>query len=192
MKITNVEFKKSIWLKKEELFVDNKKEIVFVGRSNVGKSSLLNSLLWKKNLAYVSAKPGKTQTANLFLVNKKYFFTDLPWYGYARGGKERSKELDELVTWYILEKKPFIGVVIMLVDSIIWPQPLDVEMYNFLKNESIPVMIALTKVDKLSNNEKAKSEKFAEQSFFWEKIVSISSTKNMWIENLKKNMDLFL
>lgn len=117
-------------------------------------------------MAYVSAMPGKTRAANVFLVNSKFFFTDLPGYGYARGGKEKVKQMDELITWYTLEKKVFVSCVVLLVDSKIGPQPIDIDMYKFLKEQSIPLLIVLTKIDRLSKNEAQKSLNYAQETFF--------------------------
>ena len=192
MKIKTVEFKKSVAIQEQHVFVEDKKEVVFVGRSNVGKSSLLNALFWKKNMAYVSAMPGKTQTANVFLVNSKYFFTDLPGYGYARGGKEKVKKMDELITWYITEKKAFISTVILLIDSKIGPQNSDIDMYSFLKEKQIPILIALTKVDKLSNNQTAIAARAVEKMMFWEKIVPVSSTKWKGMDELCTEIEKML
>lgn len=192
MKITSVEYKKSIVVHQEELFLEKRKEILFVWRSNVGKSSLLNALLWKKNMAYVSAMPGKTRAANVFLVNSKFFFTDLPGYGYARGGKEKVKQMDELITWYTLEKKVFVSCVVLLVDSKIGPQPIDIDMYKFLKEQSIPLLIVLTKIDRLSKNEAQKSLNYAQETFFWEKILLVSSDKRVGIEDIKNQIEMML
>ncbi len=184
MKISSVEYKKSLAVQEDTIFIENRKEVVFIGRSNVGKSSLLNALFWKKSMAYVSAMPWKTRTANLFLVNGKYYFTDLPGYGYARGGRESVKKMDELISWYLVWKKAFISTVVMLVDGKIWPQDSDMDMYRFLKEHEIPMLVALTKIDKLSAKDVTQTRMQCEKLLFWEKIIPLSSSKRIGISTL--------
>jgi len=105
MNLSNVEFYKSVWLWAKEVFFDDRKEIIFVWRSNVWKSSILNALFNKKDLVKTSAKPWKTKLANIFLVENKYYFTDLPGYWFAKLWKELKEELDWLISWYIEERK---------------------------------------------------------------------------------------
>lgn len=116
MKIVNVEFLKSVSIRDEKIYFDPRNEIVFVGRSNVGKSSLLNTLFNKKGLVHTSSLPGKTRTANIFFVNNKYYFTDMPGYGFAKMGKEKRDELDALISWYLEERKAYIKNVVMILD----------------------------------------------------------------------------
>lgn len=192
MKVTTVEYKKSLTFHQDDIFVEKRPEIAFIWRSNVWKSSLLNALFWKKNMAFTSSMPGKTRTANIFLVNKRFFFTDLPWYGYARGWKESVKTMDELITWYLLWKKAFISTVIMLVDGKIGPQPIDIDMYRFLKEHEIPLIVWVTKVDKLSGNEAFAIVKKAEAQFFWEKIIGVSSVEKKWLKELLEQIDMMI
>ncbi|USN58330.1 MAG: 50S ribosome-binding GTPase [Candidatus Peribacteria bacterium] len=117
MKIQEVRFDKSVSIQDTELFFDARKEIIFVGRSNVGKSSLMNAIFHKKDLVKTSSRPGKTKTANLFLVNNKFYYTDLPGYGFAKLGKELKEHLDALISWYVEERKPYIKQVVILIDS---------------------------------------------------------------------------
>lgn len=188
MNISSAEFIKSVSINEEEVFFDNKKEIVFIGRSNVWKSSIMNSLMWKKDLVKTSARAWKTKNANLFLVNGKYYFTDLPWYWFAKLGKGIMKHLDSLISWYLEERKPFIRQVVLLVDSKIWPQNSDTEMYKFLLELGLPVIVVLSKIDRLGNSEVAKSKMFTEKEFFWVEVFATSSEKYIWIEELRKKL----
>lgn len=117
MKITSAGFIKSISIHDSKIFLEERKEVVFVGRSNVGKSSLMNALMKKKDLVKTSSKPGKTRTANLFLVNKKFHFTDLHGYGFAKLGQELREDLDALISWYLEEKRHTIKQVILICDA---------------------------------------------------------------------------
>ena len=153
MKLADVKFYKSIWLKSDEIYFDDKKEIVFVWRSNMWKSSLLNTIFQKKDLVKTSSKPWKTRLANLFLVENKYYFTDLPGYGFAKLWKELREELDWLISWYLEERKNSIKKVVMLIDSRLWPQDSDFEMYQYILDLELPVLIVLSKSDRLSKSE---------------------------------------
>lgn len=185
MKITEVKFVKSVSIKSEVvLFEDTKPEIVFVWRSNVWKSSLMNAIFWTKDLVKTSSMPGKTRLANLFLMNKKYYFTDLPWYGFAKLGQELKEDLDWLISWYLEEKKDRIKCVVILIDSKIWPQETDMDMYNYIHELWLPMVFVLTKTDRLWNNDVKKSILFAESKFFWQKVFALSSAKNIWVKEL--------
>ncbi|MDD3646522.1 MAG: ribosome biogenesis GTP-binding protein YihA/YsxC [Candidatus Gracilibacteria bacterium] len=184
MKIIDAVFVKSVFIDDSKVLFDNKKEIIFVGRSNVGKSSLMNTLMGKKDLVKTSSKPGKTKTANLFLVNNKYYFTDLPGYGFAKLGKEVKEKLDALISWYVEERGQYIKRVYMLIDSKIGPQQTDIDMYKYLLELGAPVSIVLSKVDRLSKNEITKSLNHSESEFFGQKIFPVSSAKNIGIKEL--------
>jgi GTP-binding protein len=137
---------------------DSLPEIVLAGRSNVGKSSFINSLLKRKNIAHTSGKPGKTQTLNFYLVNDDFYFVDVPGYGYARVSKESRSAFATMIEEYLLHRKQ-LKLVIMLVDFRHTPSPDDIQMYQFLSSYGIPCIIVGTKVDKISKNQRKKHEK---------------------------------
>lgn len=128
------------------------KEVAFIGRSNVGKSSLLNSLLSKKGLARTSNTPGRTQQINFFLINKEFYFVDLPGYGYAKLSKKERGSLAELIEKYLAQRDELV-LSILLIDSRHLPTELDLQMKSWLEEIGRPFLIVLTKSDKLSNNE---------------------------------------
>ncbi|MBQ8472936.1 MAG: YihA family ribosome biogenesis GTP-binding protein [Bacilli bacterium] len=134
---------------------DNKPEFLLVGRSNVGKSSFINTLLNQKNLARTSSRPGKTQTLNFYLVNDLFYLIDVPGYGYASVNHEQQKKMGLMIEEY-LEKRDEMKRVFMLVDFRIKPTENDILMYQFLKYYNIPVTLVLTKVDKVSTSKKEK------------------------------------
>jgi len=185
MKIHDATFVKSVWIRNTEVFFESRAEVVFIGRSNVGKSSLMNALMQKKNLVKTSGTPGKTQTANIFLVNKKYHFTDLPWYGFAKLGQDFRDDLDALISWYLEEKRYTIRQVVLLCDAKIWPQQSDIDMYNYITELGLPMSIILSKIDRLSKNEVSKSVMHAEKIFFWARILPVSSSKLDGIDKLR-------
>jgi len=127
---------------------DGRPEIAFVGRSNVGKSSLLNRLLGRKALARTSSTPGRTQAVNYFLVNRRFYFVDLPGYGYAKAGKEERREWAARVEGYFREEPP--DAVVLLVDGKVGATPLDVQAYEYLSGLGVAMLVAATKVDKVS------------------------------------------
>jgi len=166
MKITSAEFLKSVTINDDKVYFDNRNEVVFIGRSNVGKSSLMNALMQKKDLVKTSSKPGKTRNANMFFVNKKYFFTDLPGYGFAKMGQAMKADLDALISWYIAERREHIKRVVVLIDAKIGPQESDIDMYKYIVEHDMVPLIVLAKIDRLSKNEVQKSFFHAQEIFF--------------------------
>ena len=137
---------------------DNKPEFLLVGRSNVGKSSFINTLVNRKNIAHISSKPGKTSTINFYLVEKSFYFVDVPGYGYADTSKEEIRKFGLMVEEY-LKKRTELKRAFLIIDYIHKPTNDDVLMYNFLKYYRIPTTIVATKADKLSTNERNKNLK---------------------------------
>lgn len=127
-------------------------EYAFIGRSNVGKSSLINLLTGKKNLAKISSSPGKTQLINHFLINDQWRLTDLPGYGYAKVSKEKKKDFQKRITEYIIYRKNMV-CLFTVIDSRLPPQPIDLEFMRWLGEKQIPFCIVFTKIDKLSQTQ---------------------------------------
>ncbi len=130
-------------------------EIAFAGRSNVGKSSLLNTLIGRKGYVKVSSKPGKTQGLNFFLVDKRVYLVDLPGYGYARVSKNVQEGWQRLVSSYLTEREQ-LRLVVIILDIRHPPKLQDRQLINWLKHMNIPLLPVYTKVDKLSGNQKSK------------------------------------
>lgn len=126
---------------------DMRHEYAFIGRSNVGKSSLINMLTKNKGLAKTSSTPGKTMLINHFLVNEDWYIVDLPGYGYARRGKESREELRAMIENYILYRKQMTNLF-LLIDSRHEPQKIDIEFMNWLGENGVPFSIVFTKMDK--------------------------------------------
>ncbi|MDD3303163.1 MAG: ribosome biogenesis GTP-binding protein YihA/YsxC [Candidatus Gracilibacteria bacterium] len=186
--IKSVKFEKSVDIKSKEVFFDEKKEILFLGRSNVGKSSLMNALFEKKDLVKTSSMPGKTRTANLFLVNNKYYFTDMPGYGFAKLGKEKKQDLDNLINWYLEERMQYIRTVVVLIDSKLGPQESDIEMYRHLLDMEMDITIVVTKTDKVGNNDIKRVISLCEEAFFGQTIHLVSAKKTIGVNELKKEL----
>lgn len=122
-------------------------EYAFIGRSNVGKSSLINMLCGRNELAHTSKKPGKTQSLNFYLVDENWFIVDLPGYGYAKTSKVKRLEWQKMIRGYLI-KRPTLQCAFVLIDANIPPQEIDVQFINFLGEMGIPFMIAYTKTDR--------------------------------------------
>ena len=157
MKITNA-FLKVIATRISQYPTDELPEFLLVGRSNVGKSSFINTLLNKRGLARTSATPGKTQTLNFYLVNNSFYLVDVPGYGYASLNHDQQKKMGLMIEEY-LENRSELKRVFMLVDFRIKPTEDDVLMYQFLKYYDIPVTLILNKTDKVGSSKREKSIK---------------------------------
>ena len=137
---------------------DNKKELLLVGRSNVGKSSFINTLVERKNFAHTSSKPGKTQTLNFYLVNDSFYLVDVPGYGYANVSKEKQKKFGLMIEDYI-KNRSNLQRVFLLIDYRHKPTEDDILMYNYLKYYNLNISIVATKYDKIKKNGRIKQDK---------------------------------
>ena len=155
MKITSAEFLKSSF-QAADWPVGGLPEIAFMGRSNVGKSSLMNSLLGVRGLARTSSTPGRTQSLNFFLINKRFRFVDLPGFGYARVPKAIKSSWGEMVTSYLAKREQLV-LSIHIVDSRHEPTKQDLQLHDWLEESNKPRLVVATKSDKLSNNELRKN-----------------------------------
>lgn len=137
---------------------DSRPEYAFIGRSNVGKSSLINMLVNNKKLAKTSGRPGKTQLINHFLVNETWYLVDLPGYGYAKVSKTAKQKFQKIIEDYILER-PNLANLFVLIDSRHEPQKIDLEFMEWLGEAQVPFSMVFTKIDKLSGNKLNKNLK---------------------------------
>lgn len=173
MKITSAEFTKSAF-NESHWTIDGLPEISFLGRSNVGKSSLLNSLLSKKGLARTSNTPGRTQSINFFLINKSFYFTDLPGYGYARVSKVMRQDWGKMAEEYLAQRQE-LRLSIQLIDSRHAPTQLDLQLHEWLVFHQKNHLLVATKADKLSNNQLKKSMDEIARAWPETKIIAYSS-----------------
>ena len=173
MKVTSAEFIKSGFEERDWLH-DPLPEIAFLGRSNVGKSSLINSLLGVKGLARTSRTPGRTQALNFFLINKRFRFVDLPGYGYARVPKNMRAGWGEMASNY-LAKRDLLVLSIQIVDSRHEPTTLDLQLDEWLAANAKPRVVVATKSDKLSQNELRKSIERARRVLTAERVIAYSA-----------------
>lgn len=172
---------------------DTKPEYAFIGRSNVGKSSLINMLCGRKNLAKTSATPGKTLPINHFIINKEWYLVDLPGYGYAKRSKKEIARLDQMIRSYILQRQQLVNVFV-LIDIRLEPQKIDLEFIEWLGASSIPFSLVFTKADKLTAGKaKANLEGYKKTlEVTWEELPPIfvtSSEKRQGKEELLDYID---
>lgn len=157
-------------------------EFAFIGRSNVGKSSLINMLTQNKKLAKISGNPGKTLLINHFLINKNWFLVDLPGYGYAKISKKEKKKIENIIIDYFTQRVN-ISLTFVLIDIRLKPQLIDIEFMNWLSNNNIRFKIIFTKEDKLKLNQKNENaskyinEVFQKLKIYPEFVVSSAKTK---------------
>ncbi|MCQ2547079.1 MAG: ribosome biogenesis GTP-binding protein YihA/YsxC [Clostridia bacterium] len=170
---------------------ENLKEIAFAGRSNVGKSSLLNLLTGRKNLARVSGSPGKTRTINFYIINDEFRIVDLPGYGYAKVSKSVSEGWGEMMEKY-LESRPNLLKVVQLVDIRHAPSRQDVQMYDYLRHFGLDGIVVATKADKVSRNQIAKQVKLIRQTLGLgpeDMVIPVSALKKTGYEELLDVME---
>lgn len=159
---------------------DNRNEYAFIGRSNVGKSSLINMLTGKKSLAMTSATPGKTMLINHFLINEAWYLVDLPGYGYAQRGKDSRKQLKNIIESYILKRETMVNLF-LLIDSRHKPQNIDKEFMQWLGENGVPFSIVFTKLDKMSSSAAKKAiEVYCDElKNEWEELPPIFKTSSV-------------
>ncbi|MES2967069.1 MAG: ribosome biogenesis GTP-binding protein YihA/YsxC [Patescibacteria group bacterium] len=151
MNITSAKFIKGI-MGTDPILDDELPQIAFIGRSNAGKSSLLNSLTNTKNLAITSDTPGRTRQLNIFLINESHYFVDLPGYGYAKAGFQTLEKLEKLISWYLLDSH-YNPAVVLLIDSLVGPTRDDLAMLEELERAGRNIIVVANKVDKIPKSQ---------------------------------------
>lgn len=173
---------------------DSMAEIAFAGRSNVGKSSLLNLLTGRKSLARVSGSPGKTRTINFYNINREFRIVDLPGYGYAKVSKATSREWGPMMEEYF-QKRRGLKKVVQLVDIRHAPSAQDVQMYEYLRHYGLDGIVVATKADKVSRNEAQKCISVIRRTLRLEaddKVIPVSALKRTGHDKLLEEMDRLL
>ena len=176
MKIISAEITMSA-VNKSQYPAEGIPEIALVGRSNVGKSSTVNTLLNRRNFARTSQTPGKTRTINFYLINQEFYFVDLPGYGYAKRGNKDTKMWSKFIDDYI-KKSPNLKLICLLVDIRHGLMEIDKEAYAWLKQTNVPVQVVATKLDKINKSQVQKQLKLIENVIDVEKKVIPFSSLN--------------
>jgi len=162
-------------------------QIIFLGRSNVGKSSLINSLANRKQIAKVSQMPGKTQSLNLFEINESIYLVDAPGYGYSRRSIETTQAFSKLIESYIVSEANLVKFYI-LMDFKVGPTNLDIMTFKNLLKFSLPIGIVFTKIDKVNQKEKTKTDKMIKEHFPYDQIFYVSNQTKKGINDLEKDI----
>lgn len=185
MKITSVKLD-TIAVRESQYPDSSKDEFLLVGRSNVGKSSFINTLINRKDLARTSEKPGKTRTINFYLINDAFYLVDVPGYGYAQTSMEQRKKFGLMIEEYIM-KRQNLKRVFLLIDFRIKPTENDLLMYNFLKYYKIPTTIVFTKADKIGSTKRNQQLQMLKKAFdivVGDNIVLFSSVSKVGKEEI--------
>lgn len=185
MKINSVDMD-AMAVRRSQYPSDGLPEFLLIGKSNVGKSSFINTLVNRKNIARTSSVPGKTQTLNFYLVNNEFYLVDAPGYGYAAVNKAQQKKFGLMIEEY-LEKRSELKRVFLLIDFRLKPSENDLMMYNFLKYYNIPVTVVATKTDKVGTSKKDRNLKIIKDTLdlvVGDNIVLFSSVSKMGKEEI--------
>ncbi len=183
MNITSAKFVKGI-VEEDELLEDGTPQVAFIGRSNVGKSSVINSLANKKGLAKTSAFPGHTQEINIFLINNKVYLVDLPGYGFARASKDVQNLLQQRIYWYLLGSPYHQKKVVMIVDAVVGVTDTDMQMLHSLEQAGKHVVIVANKVDKLKPSEYKRKLKDIQDAVGDYEVLPYSAEKRIGVSLL--------
>ncbi|MFM2414421.1 MAG: hypothetical protein RI911_114 [Candidatus Parcubacteria bacterium] len=172
----------------DSILRDGKPHVAFVGRSNVGKSSLINALLGRRELVRTGKKPGKTTEINFFLINKLWYCVDLPGYGYAEGAAEKREQIRDMILWYLGEGRPEHTVVVLVIDVKVGLTAFDEEALAVLRNEGLTYYIVANKVDALNQKERVAQLKKIQAQSHEHDIVMVSAEKRIGTEALLKKL----
>jgi GTP-binding protein len=187
MQIRSAEFIKGI-VKEDELLSDGKPQICFIGRSNVGKSSVINALTNKKGLARTSSTPGRTQQINLFLINRSFYLVDLPGYGFAKMSQAGQDDLQALIKWYLWDSGYKQKKVVLIIDAKVGPTVNDLEMLRTLEEYDKEVIVVANKVDKIKSSERTKQLSKIKQAVGDHEMIPCSAMKKIGLSELSNQI----
>ncbi len=193
MKIETARFVRSAHAR-EEFAHDGLPQIAFVGRSNVGKSSLLNRLLGRKRLARISSTPGRTRSVNYFLINSRFYFVDLPGYGYARAAKEQRRDWATLMDSYFQQARSRAHVV-QLVDAKVGATALDLQAFDYLRSKGLLPLVVATKADRVSKGKRKTILQEIQASLSPEqplKVLAFSARTGEGVKEIWRDIDDFV
>lgn len=187
MKIKSAEFVKGI-MGEDEILEDEIPQVAFVGRSNVGKSSVINSLVNRRDLAKSSSKPGKTTEINIFLINKAFYLVDLPGYGFAKASLENRENLRKLIYWYLFYAPIEQKNIVLIIDSKVGVTEGDAEILRRLEDREKKIIVVANKIDRLKNSELKKNLAAIQEKVGAHKVIPYSAEKKIGIGELTDAM----
>lgn len=187
MNIKSAEFVKGI-TDDNEILDDGIPQVAFIGRSNVGKSSVINSLVGRRDLAKSSAHAGRTKQVNFFLINRDFYLVDLPGYGFAHASLDERKNLRKLIFWYLMHSGVDQKKVVLIIDAKIGPTEDDMEMLRRLEDNGKDILIVANKIDKLKASESHKQLKKIQEQIGSHAIIHYSAEKKIGVQELTDAM----
>jgi GTP-binding protein len=183
MKITSAKFVKGI-LGTDRILEDDKPQVAFIGRSNVGKSSVINSLTNQKGLAKTSSFPGRTTEINLFLINGSLYLVDLPGYGFAKTSLKQQEQIQGMIHWYLFRSEHNQKKVVIIIDANIGPSDIDLEIINDLSLRAKNVIVVANKIDKIKKSAYHAQMKKIQDLLPGYKIIPYSAEKKLGVKEL--------
>ena len=183
MKIKSAKFAKGI-MGEDEILEDGVPQVAFIGRSNVGKSSVINSLVNRKDLAHSSSTAGRTKEINLFLINNAFYLVDLPGYGYAKASLEERDNLRKLIYWYLLYSNVEHKKVVLIIDAKVGPTANDLEMLRRLEEREKDIIVIANKIDKVKKSEYKKQLQSIQEKIGSHKVIPYSAEEKIGIGEL--------
>lgn len=187
MNIKSATFVKGL-LGDDSIFQDGIPQIVFIGRSNVGKSSVINTVANQKNLARTSSTPGRTQQINVFLINKAFYLVDLPGYGFADVPKAVREQIQTMINWYLFESKNDFKKVVFIIDAKTGPTQGDMDMLRSLEKDDRNIVVVANKVDKIKSSEYDKQTQKIKDIFNAHKVILYSAEKKIGVGELAEEL----
>lgn len=187
MNIKSATFVKGI-VEEDELLEDGKPQIAFIGRSNVGKSSVINSLTKQKGLAKTSSFPGRTQQVNLFLINKSFYLVDLPGYGYAKALWAKRAGISQLIDWYLLESPYEQKKVVLIIDANVGLMESDLAMLRSLEERGKEIVVVANKVDRIKPSQYQKQLQKIQETVGSYKVIPYSAEKGIGVRELAREI----
>lgn len=161
----------------DDIFEDGKPQIIFIGRSNVGKSSVINALTKSKNLAITSTTPGRTQQINIFLINKNIYLVDIPGYGYAKVPGKIRHDLQKMINWFLFDSKYVFKKVVLIIDAKVGPTIDDIQIFQALEHDNKDIVIVANKIDKIKPSEYEKKMQAYREQFPSHNVIPFSAAK---------------
>ncbi|MEZ6255166.1 MAG: ribosome biogenesis GTP-binding protein YihA/YsxC [Patescibacteria group bacterium] len=189
MKINNAEFVKGVVDYQDPILHDRVGQIAFIGRSNVGKSSLINNLTNRKSLVRTSGQPGKTREINFYKINNKFYFVDLPGYGYAKTDKETKENLQNIIFGYLFDEDIDHTLIVVIIDANVGATSFDIDVIDNLRLHEKNFVIVANKIDKINKTKRAGQMHTIRENIGDLRVLEYSTTKNIGKENLLAIID---
>lgn len=172
----------------DDILTDGVAQVTFLGRSNVGKSSLINAITGRKNLVKVGKKPGKTTEINFFRASHSFYLVDLPGYGFAEGGQEAREKIRKMILWYFMYSGARPHLLVLILDIKVGVSPMDKEMIHVLREQGHPFIVVANKADKLNQKETSKQLKSIQTETLTEEVFSCSAQTGGGVTLLRKKI----